>query len=298
MGWVKISEELYSSDQSNFSLEKIDGIWYVIDNSRQAKSIPFTDIFNNPVFPVDFSNVDLIVKNLVAIEDVSGVDAFFTNRVFAKHFRAESANTPNTQGFSFQSDIDTGLYNISSDKIGFSAGGSRQGEFGIGYGGFTGNIIQVVNSENTYNQTTSNNANWSTDVLSAVGTTWEIPITPKYTNSKIKIQLCLSSVISKSATSAYFGISIWRKIGAGSYIQIQIPQVDNNGSYEFGVNGGSSSGLYLNALKLFIDSPNSSSIVTYKFSVRTYSSSDTLNINPNATLSTGKSYCVIEEIQQ
>lgn len=288
MAWIKLSEELYLSDQSPYSLEKIDGIWYVVDNSTQKKSIPFTDIFNNPVFPIDYSNTDMIVRSLTSPGAIEG-----------KHFRGESANTPGTPAFSFQGDINSGIYRIDADRVGFSAGGSRQGEFGVGYGGFTGNIIQVVNSTNTYNQTTSNSANWNTDILSGIGVVWEIPIIPKYVNSKIKIQLSLSGVITYPANSSYFGIAISRKIGAGAYSQIQIPLTDANGSYEFGIvaSGASGISLYTNFNKLYVDSPNTIDLVTYKFSARTYLSS-TLNCNIAATPSTGKSYCVVEEIQQ
>lgn len=204
-----------------------------------------------------------------------------------------------TPSHSFISDPDSGLYRIANNRIGFSANGIRQGEFGDGYGGFIGNIIQVINSTNSHSQSTTNNANWNTDVLSAIGVPWEISITPKYVNSKIKIQLLLNVSIT-TAGSSYFGISIWRKIGAGTYTQIQIPQVDANGAYEFGigVGGGSSTTMYLNSSKLFIDSPNSTGLVTYKFSIRTYTSSTNLTTNVPGTVSLGKSYCTIEEVQQ
>lgn len=117
MSWIKLSEELYLSDQSPYSLEKIDGIWYVVDNSTQKKSIPFTDIFNNPVFPVDYSNTDMIVKSLTSSGAVEG-----------KHIRGESANTPGTPAFSFQGDIDTGLYRKSANVMGISSGGVEVSE--------------------------------------------------------------------------------------------------------------------------------------------------------------------------
>lgn len=70
-------------------------------------------------------------------------------------------------------DTNTGIYSIGADKIGFSANGARVGEFGIGYGGFIGNIIQVRNSS------------WNT-TISTTGTLLtghKLSITPKYSNS-------------------------------------------------------------------------------------------------------------------
>lgn len=124
MTWIKQSDELYINDQTFFSLEKIDGIWYVINNKDNFKSIPFTDIFNNPVFPIDLSNVDLIVKSLVSTGAISGNSLAITNAATAKHFRGEAANTPATPALSFQTDLDTGLYRISDGIIGVSSNGA------------------------------------------------------------------------------------------------------------------------------------------------------------------------------
>lgn len=163
-----------------------------------------------------------------------------------------------------------------------------------------GNIIQVINSENDYTHTITNNANWNSDLLSAVGTTWEIAITPKYNNSKIIIQLLQNGYISRLSDSAYFGMSIWRKIGAGAYSQIQTPQVDSNGSYEFGMGftGISTFAFYSAFSKLYVDSPNSTNEIKYKFSIRTYYTNTSFTANINATPTKGKSFCVLQEVQQ
>lgn len=82
-------------------------------------------------------------------------------------------------------DTNTGLYSIGEDKFGFSANGVRQGEFGVGYGGFTGNIIQSVSSQTTTQVLNTSNSTWIDSNLSC-------SITPKYNNSKIIIILSQS----------------------------------------------------------------------------------------------------------
>lgn len=54
-----------------------------------------------------------------------------------------SASTPT---ISIGNQTNKGFYHEGTDKIGISVGGSKVGEIGIGYGGFTGNVIQVTNS--------------------------------------------------------------------------------------------------------------------------------------------------------
>lgn len=263
MGWIKLSEEAYISDQSPYSLEKIDGVWYVIDNSAQKKSIPFTDIFNNPVFPVDYSNVDMIVKSLVSLGSISGDSLNITNAASAKHFRGEAANTPGTPALSFQGDLNSGIYRISEDKIGFSAGGSRQGEFGVGYGGFTGNIIQVVNSTNTYKQLITDTS--YKDLLSGIGVVWETSITPKHANSKILIIQNVQGLIYINTNTTWFGIGISKKIASGSYNLILDPSVR-----QYGIAGGGLSSAYLNNqfINFHLDDASTTDIISYKLSLR------------------------------
>jgi hypothetical protein len=49
----------------------------------------------------------------------------------------------------FNNDPDSGLYRISDNKVGITAGGVKVGEFGQGYGGFVGGAIQTVFSSGT-----------------------------------------------------------------------------------------------------------------------------------------------------
>lgn len=169
MTWIKQNEELYIHDIAPFSLIKINGEWFVTDSRDQSKAVPYSDIFNNPVYNIDFSDKTLL----------------------AKHFRAEGVNTPGTPGFSFQGNINTGIYRISEDKIGFSASGVRQGEFGSGYGGFTGNIIQVRSSV------------WNTQITTTttILTGHKLSFTPLYSNSRLLF--LLSGQIANNGAGAW-----------------------------------------------------------------------------------------------
>lgn len=261
MAWIKLSEELYLSDQSPYSLEKIDGIWYVVDNSTQKKSIPFADIFNNPVFPIDYSNTDMLVKSLTSLGTIEG-----------KHFRGESANTPATPAFSFQGDINSGIYRIDADKIGFSAGGSRQGEFGVGYGGFAGNIIQVISSEFTANAYTTN-TNFELSGISA-------SITPKYNNSKILILFSSASYVNNQ----YGMVSIYRNGISGVNL--------GNGIYGFATVGNYANfptHIHLN----YLDSPGTISTTSYNIAFRSSS-----GVGFYLGYATSKSIISLLEVQQ
>lgn len=118
MSWIKIDDNLYCHDEAPYGLIRVDGSWKVYDLRDKAKFIDFTDIFNNPVFPVNFSTSDLIVNSLESIGNIK-----------APHFRGELANSPSTPAFSSQGDIDTGFYHISSGKFGFSSNGIKTMEF-------------------------------------------------------------------------------------------------------------------------------------------------------------------------
>jgi len=205
MSWIKLSEELYLSDQSPYSLEKIDGIWYVVDNSTLKKSIPFTDIFNNPVFPADYSNADMIVKSLTSLGTIEG-----------KHIRGESANTPGTPAFSFQGDIDTGLFRKSANVMGISSGGVEVSEinnFGV-LNGTPGtdfrNLIKrqyaVLASGNPSTQSTS-------EVSTGIGFSY----TPISAVSKLKINISITHHLgynTQNATPSYGFLRLYSTTGS------------------------------------------------------------------------------------
>jgi hypothetical protein len=182
MPWIKQNSNLYTHSDAPFSLQYIGSTWYLVDNRDQSKAIPFSDIFNNPAYPIDLSNQDVLVNSLSS--------ASFVN---ATHLRSETANTPATPGHSFKTEINSGMYRISAGKIGFSSLGNRVGEFGADYGGFTGNVIQSV-----FAQTNTIKTN-------ATGTPVNVgmpaTIMPKYNNSKIIILYFIGGCYSPSAGS-------------------------------------------------------------------------------------------------
>lgn len=80
----------------------------------------------------------------------------------------------------FTNDGDTGLYRIGNNTIGISSNGSRVGEIGNGYGGFTGNIIQVqsITKSDVFSTTSGTYV-----VITGLSTN----ITPRYITSKILV---------------------------------------------------------------------------------------------------------------
>ena len=158
MSWIKVNEELYQNDVSPFILQKINLDWFIVDLRDKSKAISFNDFFGNPVESLSLflSNLDLTVKSLISIGSISGDSLLVTNTARAKHFRGDLSNDPLTPSFSSQGDADTGFYHISSGIFGFSSNGVNSGKFGNGYGGFTGNIIQVQSSIKTDTSTFGN----------------------------------------------------------------------------------------------------------------------------------------------
>lgn len=202
--------------------------------------------------------------------------------------------TASNPSLSFLNDSDTGLYRIDANKIGISTGGNKVGEIGAGYGGFTGNIIQVVNFENSYGHTITNYTSWSSFIQSASGIDWEVSITPKYENSKIIIFRALNG--NTYGSNTYIGFGLNRKIGSGVYSQIYTPVVDSNGAYEYGT--GSLPSQYNVYMNFYVDSPNSKSEIKYKFSTRVYGSGQTYQSNSFGSVNNGKSFILLAEVQQ
>ena len=199
MSWIKQNENSYIHDTAPFSIIKQNEIWYVVDSRDQSKAVPYDDIFNNPVYNIDFSSKSLL----------------------AKHFRAEGVNTPGTPGFSFQGDINSGIYRIDEDRIGFSAGGVKQGEFGSGYGGFTGNIIQWITDKTQTSKSVTARA--YVDIEKGTGVSWEILLTPKLLNSKIVI--LFRGAFQISASAGLMGVRILNKVNlGGTYSAIWKPE--------------------------------------------------------------------------
>lgn len=160
-------------------------------------------------------------------------------------------------GLKFTNDSDSGLYRIGANNLGIAVNGTRVGEVGVGYGGFTGNIIQVVQTvkSDTYNTT---NTSYE-DVPN-----FSCSITPRYSTSKILVLVDIgaftpasggtcSSRLLRGATEIYSGDG-----AAGVLNQIY--------------DGGSSSGEhYYGAFhhsSTYLDSPATTSTTTYKVQIK------------------------------
>ena len=148
------------------------------------------------------------------------------------------------------SDTDSGLYSIGSNKIGLAANGTRVGEFGDGYGGFTGNIIQVLSTAKTDTSTFST----SFGTISGLSQS----ITPRYLTSKILIIIninfgrtgdnILYFKLLRGSTDIYIGDA------AGSRTRVSASNYMSN------ISTGIQTG---NITLVFLDSPSSVSSVTY-----------------------------------
>lgn len=103
MAWNKQSENLYTHSEAPFVIVKQSDVWYLIDTRDQSKAIPIDDIFNNPVFSINFEN----------------------QTVRAAHFRGEGLNTPATPAHSFKTEINSGLYLESSGVLAISSLGTK-----------------------------------------------------------------------------------------------------------------------------------------------------------------------------
>lgn len=230
MSWNLVAPQVWSNDKSPIVIEYDEKIGdYIVRSIGGELYVPFSDIFNNPVFPIDFSN----------------------SSVLASHFRGEGTNTPNTPAHSFKNDIDTGIYRISTGKVGFSSNGLKIGEFGNGYGGFTGNIIQVLQ--------TSIDTQLSTGSTSYVDITGlSVSISPKYTTSKILILFKLNgSNLATSALNAYQIVRDSTAIGNGNQGNRRLCHTAVRGAI------GDLNSSFV-ASGEFLDSPNTISNITYK----------------------------------
>ena len=154
-----------------------------------------------------------------------------------------------------------------------------------------GKIAQVTTGTNNGYDTTSN-ATSNTDVLSASGTTWETAITPSATSSKI---LILPAVYIKQhwagGDDARGTVSMWAKIGGGSYAEI-------DRAYEFGQYDYGSSGIimanFYNPTTLYTS--NTTSAVTIKFAIKAVNTSMSITTTWASGADAHVSRCTLLEV--
>lgn len=150
----------------------------------------------------------------------------------------------------FSADPDTGLYRIGANTMGIATNGTRVGEIGVGYGGFTGNVIQVSFG--------SKSGSVSTTTSGYADSLLNLSITPKYNNSKI---LIFGNVQGAWNSGGNGGIrSRLTRNGSSIYIITNLMHYDIN-SITFRNNSFSFS---------YLDSPASTSSLTYKIEFGVY----------------------------
>ena len=131
-----------------------------------------------------------------------------------------------------------------------------------------GNILQVVNAETTTSVSSSDENNYVDTTLSAT-------ITPTAASNKILILVNQSFYSFQAGTYAYNGIKVFR----GSqeiYVPNEGAAPSTVGSYDFGIGSSSiaQTVYYDKANITLLDSPNTTSAVTYKTMGRPYGASD------------------------
>lgn len=174
---------------------------------------------------------------------------------------------------SLSSESNSGLYKIATNKLGIAINGSRVGEFGVGYGGFTGNIIQVVSSTTSIEVSNSSNTTWLDSNLSC-------SITPKYNNSKIMIFIYQGTYLTSVNSGAY------RLLRDSTVIL-------TNGYFVSGNN-------LLNASPMiFLDTISSNSLITYKTQFKMQNGgTGTFYMNYDDGSGDQESVIILAEVQQ
>jgi hypothetical protein len=200
-----------------------------------------------------------------------------------------SDGTATNPSIAFTSDTNTGLYRIGSDKIGISTNGARVGEIGVGYGGFTGNVIQVLQTSIDTQLSTS-----STSYVDITGLS--VSITPKYSTSKILIRFKLNG--SNSATSNLNAYQIVRDstaIGNGAQGSRRLCHTAVRGSI------GDANSSFV-ASGEFLDSPATTSATTYKIQWLVDGGTGYINRDPtnnnNTSYPSTLSAITVMEVQQ
>jgi hypothetical protein len=117
----------------------------VVGNIKSSATITGIDLaIDTNVIKTDSTN------NRVGINTTSPtVSLDVTGNIKASSQIQIPDGTVSVPGISPSTETSSGLYKIATNKLGIAINGSRVGEVGVGYGGFTGNVVQVAYSEIT-----------------------------------------------------------------------------------------------------------------------------------------------------
>ena len=196
-----------------------------------------------------FSGTLTVNGNIIGLGSLQGTIGTFSSKILT------GDGLVSAPAVSLSSESTSGLYKIATNKLGIAINGSRVGEVGVGYGGFTGNIIQVLQASIDTQLATSTppGINAWNDI-----TGLSVTITPKYSTSKILIKFKLNG--SNNGTSNLNAYQIVRDstaIGNGN--------IGNRRKCHSAVRGsiGDANSSFVVSGE-FLDSPATTSATTYK----------------------------------
>jgi hypothetical protein len=197
-----------------------------------------------------------------------------------------SATSPS---ITFTNDTNTGIYRSGTDQISISSNGSEVGRITSTYGGFKGNVIQV---QSTALLTTTT---FSTSFGDIAGLS--VNITPRYTTSKILI-MCHINAGRSGDILLYFKLlrdSTDICIGDAASNRTRATTASLVSNYSPGIQ-------LINIPIIFLDSPSTTSQITYKIQARTDVQTGYINQtgtdSDTATYSRTASTITVMEIQQ
>ena len=183
--------------------------------------------------------------------------------------------TVSVPGISPSTETSSGLYKIATNKLGIAINGSRVGEIGVGYGGFTGNVIQVAYAELTTSTVTSS-VSIPVDNTIPQNTEGEeiltCSITPKYANSILYVES--NSYIGESANNVDNIIQALFRDSTADAISVSFNNASPPSSSSF------TGGLSFNPTYMLAkESANSTSATTFKLRAGGGGSPTTLRVN-------------------
>jgi hypothetical protein len=183
--------------------------------------------------------------------------------------------TVSVPGISPSTETSSGLYKIATNKLGIAINGSRVGEVGVGYGGFTGNVIQVAYAELTTSTVTSSVSIPVDNTIPQNTEGVEIltcSITPKYANSILYIES--NSYIGESANNVDNIVQALFRDSTADAISVSFNNASPPGSSSFG------GGLSFNPTYMLArETANSTSSTTFKLRAGGGGSPTTLRVN-------------------
>lgn len=153
--------------------------------------------------------------------------------------------------------------------------------------GYNGAILQVVENS-TSTEVVVNTTTYTDSGLSA-------SITPTSNTSKILVLINQEIFIGRSASTTYAGIRVYR-----DSTLIHDSATDSTGPYDYAISAGgaTSIALYTRAAFSILDSPGSTSSLTYKTQGRPYytTSGGNITFNGSASAVNATSYIILLEV--